>query len=352
MINEIKISFIIPLYNSANSLKRCLDSIFEIRNVSYEIILIDDGSTDNTANLCKIYTDKFDNIKYIYQTNKGPGAARNEGIRLCSGEFIWFVDSDDIIISYKLFEIFESTDKFEVVDIINFNYIENNLHRNIKTKIKYNYECLYNKIIEGKKYVKDFIIPSYYNNGFLWNRLFRTEFIKKENIYFGSERYQEDFNFIIKAFSKTKKVLLLNEFHYEYGVRYNSKRRYYPDVLNDLNIVYNTLLEYIKEDKEEAIKNHVNVRWYNSVKYALIDNLYFSENSLSRKNKNIITKEIFYGDKVFLRLKKFDSESLKLKKDKWILKTIKNKSYNWFRIIRYGLITEQKIRNHIKRLIQ
>ena len=94
-----KISFVVPMYNVAAYIKRCLDSLLnhDIDKSEYEIIIVDDGSTDNSAEIVFSYQKSFDNIHYYYQKNQGLSTTRNNGINRATGEYVWFVDSDDFI---------------------------------------------------------------------------------------------------------------------------------------------------------------------------------------------------------------------------------------------------------------
>ena len=91
-----KLSFIIPVYNAELFLRDCVMSITQQEGISdCEIILINDGSTDNSLLICNELSSKFDNIKTISQINQGTSCARNTGLNAANGEFIWFVDADD-----------------------------------------------------------------------------------------------------------------------------------------------------------------------------------------------------------------------------------------------------------------
>ncbi len=93
------LSIIIPIYNSEIYLQRCLDSLVSQTDKNFEVILIDDGSTDDSANICEHYCSSNYNFKYFHQKNAGPSAARNLGIKYAKGEFISFIDSDDFVSS-------------------------------------------------------------------------------------------------------------------------------------------------------------------------------------------------------------------------------------------------------------
>lgn len=93
----MKISIIIPMYNCELTIKRCLNSILSQTYKKYEVILIDDESSDRTAEVCQEYTKKYSNFLYFYQKNAGPSLARLNGVHKSNNEFVMFIDSDDYI---------------------------------------------------------------------------------------------------------------------------------------------------------------------------------------------------------------------------------------------------------------
>ena len=100
---KVKLSFIIPAYNCENYLRKCVESIIQQNIKSYEILIINDGSTDATLDIAlQLEKEYIDYVKVYSQTNNGAAAARNSGLRLSSGEYIVFVDSDDMIYGNSL----------------------------------------------------------------------------------------------------------------------------------------------------------------------------------------------------------------------------------------------------------
>lgn len=91
------ISVIIPVYNTDKFLKKCLDSIINQTYIDFEVIMVDDGSTDNSANICKSFVNKDSRFKYFYKENGGSSSARNLGLRKAKGDYVAFIDSDDYI---------------------------------------------------------------------------------------------------------------------------------------------------------------------------------------------------------------------------------------------------------------
>ena len=109
------ISIIIPMYNSEKYIEKCIESILNNLYKNFEIIVVDDGSTDDSIKIVKKYT----NIKLLYSNHAGPGSARNVGIENASGDFIFFLDSDDTINPNTLKILKNNIKKY---DIVNGNY--------------------------------------------------------------------------------------------------------------------------------------------------------------------------------------------------------------------------------------
>ena len=125
MVNNMCVSVIIPVYNAGLYLKRCLDSIRSQDYSDYEVLLIDDGSTDNSAQICQEYVASDSRFKYLYQDNQGPDMARKKGTENASGDYLVYVDSDDYIalnmLSRMTEEINETGADVVCAQIVRFN---------------------------------------------------------------------------------------------------------------------------------------------------------------------------------------------------------------------------------------
>lgn len=116
------ISVIIPIYNVEKYLARCIDSVLNQQEVDYEIILVDDGSTDHSLEICNEYQKKESRIRIIHKENEGLGYARNSGIDVACGKYIFFLDSDDFIVEGALKKILLLAEN-NGVDLVSFEYI-------------------------------------------------------------------------------------------------------------------------------------------------------------------------------------------------------------------------------------
>lgn len=205
-----KISFIIPVYNTGKYLTKCIESICNQDIKDYEIIVINDGSTDDSLQVLQQYTG-IKAITILSQPNKGVSSARNEGIKICKGEYIFFVDSDDYIEESSLTDIMNiiNKDNPDLLRIYNNVIVDETKIRN-KGKLNTLYDI-------KELYTNTNFCPA------LWGYIFKTEIIKSKNILFNEKlRYSEDSNFIFKYLYHIRNIRFCNTIVYNYIVRNNS----------------------------------------------------------------------------------------------------------------------------------
>jgi glycosyltransferase involved in cell wall biosynthesis len=180
-MNKLFFSIIIPVYNVAGYINRCLDSIYcqDFCAKNFEIIIINDGSTDNSQKVIEDYIDKsINNIKLINQDNKGVSSARNEGIKKALGEYIIFIDPDDSIFKNSLKETYNYLiDKKSQILILN------------SYETKKNTTVILKEIFPVPKSLidcnlKGIDIHNCYYRGSVWGVIYSNEFIKNNNIHF------------------------------------------------------------------------------------------------------------------------------------------------------------------------
>lgn len=212
------LTVIIPVYNTAKYLKRCLDSVINQSIHNIEIICINDGSIDDSLYILEKYKDIDDRIKIISKENEGLSVARNVGISLASGKYITFVDSDDYIEtnSYELaLQYFNSYEVDAVYFSTNLVY-ENHSHDINQEKY---YEHKYQGIID--------LTPDILNNMDVsaWNKIYKHELIKRYEIKFPVGLLYEDNPFFWSYMLVSNKVYFMNEKLYNYTIRDGSIMR-------------------------------------------------------------------------------------------------------------------------------
>ena len=134
--STVKFSFIVPVYNVEKYLSRCLDSLLSQNYQNYEIICVNDGSPDNSVDILQAYQEKHDNISVINQENKGRGGARNTGLQYASGDYIWFVDSDDWIEPDALYLLNDFIIKKGFKDMILFDAYRKQQQKSVGTLMR------------------------------------------------------------------------------------------------------------------------------------------------------------------------------------------------------------------------
>jgi glycosyltransferase involved in cell wall biosynthesis len=200
----MQISFIIPLYNCASTIERCLTSIFSLSMPpgSYEIIVVDDGSKDDGPKVVQRIATGHRQVRLVSQPNRGASSARNRGLELARGEYVWFVDADDKVLPDV--QSIELINQYPDAEIIAFNYIR--LAADGKEEKNVIYDA--DKALTGLEQMKTY-------NLYLWNKLFRRSVIGDVRFVDGTVN-QEDMFFCLQVLVKTRYVQGVNLFGYLY----------------------------------------------------------------------------------------------------------------------------------------
>lgn len=233
MLNDSLISIIIPVYNCKDYLKRCLDSVFAQDYKNYEVICIDDGSTDNSAQIAKEY-----DVRYYYQENGGQAVARNKGIELAKGEWLCFVDSDDAIEPNYLSKMYEATSNDIDIVVCRIKRINEDGSYNVDVIKKLG-------IINNKEALVTVNLgPT--------NKLIRKEVIK-DSRFAGDKLRFEDVLFTTELLTNSRQINIIDDVLYDYYIRENSTMRKFDNTLNDIFIILDKLINkpFYKDYKDE-----------------------------------------------------------------------------------------------------
>lgn len=216
----MKVSIIIPIYNSEMYLEECLDSVRRQTYKNIEVILVDDGSIDKSRELCRQICKKDKRFYYYYQENQGPSVARNKGLAMATGDFVTFVDSDDIYeddaIEKMITKSIEKKADLAVFSIKTFNDSKERI-------ILASNQTVY---IDKSIYMANIAIKDeVYGGGFTFGKLWKTSSIKKNNEYiqYDTELFlYEDKLWILQNITRIKTIILCEDIVYKYRILENS----------------------------------------------------------------------------------------------------------------------------------
>lgn len=217
---QMKLSIIIPVYNIERFLRECLNSVINQTAKSYEVIVVDDGSTDSSLSICEEFAHNYDIITAIHKENGGLSSARNEGLKHARGEYISFVDGDDYIDNNYIEILLKALDK--EYDLLSFRY---------KAKIEKSVEIHPNKTEYIKSFFNesdnlDFLISEIYMkiNWSAWSHVYKRSILEKYNLIFedNNKIFAEDMYFLFSYCSLIKNAKFISNPLYNYRLRQNS----------------------------------------------------------------------------------------------------------------------------------
>ena len=279
MDKDIKFSVILPVYNVADCLEKCLDSLLEQTYKNFEIICVNDGSTDNSLEILEQYQDKFAHYQIITKKNQGLAQARNTGFPYAKGEYICYIDSDDFVVPEFFEEISKKTQ--DSPDIVIFG---------AKT-----YYSKSEKLRQGqyssKNFKTEFDINKLYSfHPICWNKVYRRNFLIENNISFIDTRMAEDQPFFVQVILSAGKISVLKKDLYIYrkqrGTSLTGQKLksdfapinnfyYIEEILNKINADKNIKQKIISRNLLKAVSRYpkcsdkIKSEYFNKVKELL-----------------------------------------------------------------------------------
>lgn len=248
------LSFIIPVYNAEQTIIRCVDSIINsgIDKFDYEIVLVNDGSIDNSLEVCEELRKGNNNIVVCSQTNAGASSARNKGLALSKGKYIWFVDADDFVDTANLVFILDMVKQHGECEVFGFDYIQSGQRRH----------DFYGKLVEpGVAYLDK------NTRLYLWNHIYSRDAIGEIRFLDGTKNI-EDWLFNLEVLVNVSSVLHLSVVGYHYcednqlSTSRNRSKQHLEKLSQDTFAVHMSLLEFVKglksEDKKDVLLSALN----------------------------------------------------------------------------------------------
>ncbi|WP_174721136.1 glycosyltransferase family 2 protein [Streptococcus periodonticum] len=227
MSNPI-ISIIIPVYNAEENISKCLDSILAQSFQDFEVILLNDGSTDNSLTILSSYASTYDKIRVIDKENEGVAVTRNRGITLAKGQYTMFMDNDDFI-DKDYIETFYQAICEKKLDLVIGGY----------KRINQDNQIIFSQDLQESEWAKYIIMAP-------WAKIYRTSFLQEEHLDFFNYGIGEDIIFNLTAYQKTDKIGVLdyNGYNWYYNgqsISNTSQRGFQPEI--DILILFSKILD-------------------------------------------------------------------------------------------------------------
>ena len=216
-----KISIIIPIYNVKKYINKCIESIINQTYKNLEIILVDDGSTDGSGKICDEFKKEDNRIVVIHKKNEGVSSARNEGLKIATGDYIGFIDADDFIEEDMYFKLLSKIEKDNTKMVVCNAYLEDENENQV-----YDFKTNAKDVIDRHE-LMDRIMNDFVFQGYMWNKLYDRQLIYRDNDYLKfdcSISNLEDRLYNLELIDKNKKfnVSYIDEKLYHYIQRENS----------------------------------------------------------------------------------------------------------------------------------
>lgn len=287
------ISIIVPVYNSEKTIARCIESILNQNFKNFEVILIDDGSQDNSLKICKNYSEKFSNVYVFTKNNGGVSSARNYGLRQATGKFITFIDSDDFVSENYLNDLItvQLSNNFDIVFGCACDFVDG----------KYKFRKTIDKNIELNK---NNSIEHFFKNDLFapvcWGNLYKKSLIN--TIYFDEKMsIAEDSKFLLQCIKNSENNIFISNVNYYYAITDGSlvHSGFNSNWLRELYFDEQLLKEYDNSKfRQLAIDKYVELMCRLLIKYDNKVNKEYNQLFKNLKKKlKIYRKDIIYKSK-------------------------------------------------------
>lgn len=325
-MNATELSIIVPVYNVESYIEKCINSIISQVNMKknfIELILINDGSTDNSGLICDNYCKLYSFIKVYHRHNEGLSVARNYGLKKANGTYVWFVDSDDYINNGSLNKVLKEI-KNKDVDILLGDCHIVDVDENITGKLIHK-GLINHSIYSGLEVIKNQIEVMNDYITMVWAGVYKKDYLIKNKLYFEQGLIHEDELWTPSVLVKATRVGYINDVIYSYRIRPNSIMRSntieYSKHIESFIYIFNKLYIYMDnyiKDKYvlSLIKDNISKRYLHDIvhwkfyKYPMlykrVNRKQIFYNSLKLKNKIrsivLLLNKNFYSRLLFFKV--------------------------------------------------
>lgn len=288
------VSIIVPIYNASIYIANGYANILAQTYSDWELIFVNDGSRDDSAARLEDFAAKDCRISIIHQTNAGPGEARNAGLRIAKGKWIFFFDIDDQISPNLLQYCVERAEEHDV-DLVNFGFDAYDKVQEEHTCSEFT-ACIMHTNQEIGEHWPSIMRQSVIGNGFPWNKIYRRSFLVENNLWFGTERIMEDELFNLRLLRVAKSMVVVNKILYTYYCNNtgNSRQQF---IINRFEIATNVRDEMLScaahwHIKDFGLEEYIDKRYWISIKLCLLNDTHHPHNALPLDQKKARIVEI------------------------------------------------------------
>lgn len=310
MEDRVKVSIIIGCYNVSEWLReKRLSCILNQTYKNLEILLINDGSTDDTLSICEEMAKLDSRIRIISKENGGLGSARNTGLDNATGDFVWFYDVDDeaeLILVEK--NVSWMINNHSDLNIFSYWCITPSLKSNQEIRFK-NYLVTSNEQLKSIFLDDLMFVPN--GNGFAWNKFYRREFLEEHQIRFGNQRIQQDELFNIQIYPYLNRAYVSSDLLYHYFIYTsgNTRSKFIPKRYDIYLSINRGLREFFEkwDLKDHRLETYTNDRLYSGMNSSILFNTFHKDAPYSISEKKSIVKGILNNPESRKCLNKVDT---------------------------------------------
>lgn len=321
----MKLSYIVPVYKVEKYLNECIDSILAQTMDDYEIILVNDGSPDNCPAMCVGYEVRYpDRIRVVHKKNGGLASARNAGLRVAKGDYIFFVDSDDYIKEDRVKELYEAAVRFDA-DVLQTSYHVLNEENGEESIVRTSFET--DRLLTHSDMERELCyVSSKMRITYVWRNLYKRKFLKDNKITFEDDLLMvEDGPFNMEAYSKAERFVAVDIPTLCYRLRKGSlqRQRYVPDYDKWIYWNWSLKIRHYAENCTESKEFYEDIGEYTirSILHMLLTNVYRNKPDESYKVlKRIGNSEMMRKSFADYDINRFKSKSLDWLMTKFVLK--------------------------------
>ncbi|SEA73022.1 Glycosyltransferase involved in cell wall bisynthesis [Xylanibacter ruminicola] len=288
MSKENMVSIIVGIFNVSRFLReKSLSCIFGQTYNDWELILVDDGSTDDSGQLCDELASSDERIKVVHKENGGLGSARNVGLDAAQGDYVWFYDVDDEAKPNLLEYSVQQMESHEL-DMLQFSFRAITPSLGVQEDVHLN-----ERMIEGQKQLRDAFLDDILfvrnGNGFAWNKFYRRSFLEKNRLCFENQQIQQDEVFNLKCYHYIERLYLSPVILYDYYI-YNTGNNRSRFISNrfDIYVSIREHFETLRKDwsiNNSRFENYLQLRFYGCVDQSLRFNMLHPDCPWNRRKK-------------------------------------------------------------------